>query len=87
MRERIAVAEVLGETEADVVRAYSTAHSEACQELLARWVRGVRPPGDDTHVEAVRLHRAGDLTKVVGFAVYLVSGEPRRLGSRYELVE
>lgn len=45
-------------------------------ELLDRWKAGMKV-GDDAHIETVKLTLDG---KVVGFRMYLVTGEPQALG-------
>jgi len=80
MREVIGEGMILGDTEVDTLKAYNTATAAASQSVLARWVAGM-VPGKDAHLETVMLHRAADPKRTVGFAVVLVTNEPRRVGA------
>lgn len=81
MRERVAevrLREGQEPTETMLLRTYNTAMSTAAAEVIERWAAGRPAPVPDGHLEVVKAIAPDG--KIVGFNVYLLWGEPRRLG-------
>lgn len=63
---------------------YTQAIGVFATEMLERWKYNVPSPGEDAHMEVVHLYDGEDM---VGFQLYLVAGEPRRLGPKPRRVQ
>jgi hypothetical protein len=60
-----------------MIKTYATTMRMAAEDMLDRWANATVPPEGSPHIRAAKAMRG---TEHVGFNVWLIAGEPVRLG-------